>query len=511
VAIWNRITALVTGGAVATAAADAMKPEFEVLTQTAWANEPHKVLPAGVAAEVRARETVDTAPGIDTEGVNLSDDAARGGLGSHRFNVLTELARTTPGMSELLTLRRRGIATQDAEGIQAAEFRHLLRRQGYAAAWITEVEQLLHERLDMGQIPAAIHRGLIPSQGLLLGEQPQPPFKVEAYPEYQIDAVAEAQSRGFDKERLGVLVGLQGLPMGVIEAAQALYRGIITHGDYIRAFNTSNSRNEWASAVLEYARQIPTARDFFENALRGYHEFPWAVEQAKRHGMSEADALVIYQNQGRPMNIRQITQALSRGAKFHPEPGELTDPYEAATVEGSVKPAYYELFKALKYTLPSPFVMRSLTESGVWTEEKTAKRLKDIGWIPDDADEAAKAWSKGGAAKADPYVARAETQLWTATHKAFLVGDLGTADAVAILDVLGLNEAAKSSVIGLWANEQTVIRARLTAAQLKKAWQKMVTNPLTGAAWTREEALAELLDRGWNQQDANTFLNTPTK
>jgi hypothetical protein len=43
--------------------------------------------------------------------------------------------------------------------------------------------------------------------------------------------------------------------------------------------------------------------------------------------MSPEDALVIYQNQGRPMNIRQITQALSRGGEFHPEPGEMTDPY----------------------------------------------------------------------------------------------------------------------------------------------------------------------------------------
>jgi hypothetical protein len=299
--------------------------------------------------------------------------------------------------------------------------------------------------------------------------------------------------------------------MGPHEAAQAVFRGILTWGDYIRAFNESNNRNEWARAVYEQSKQIPTARDFFENALRGYHEFPWAVEQAKRHGMSEADATVIYQNQGRPMNIRQITQALSRGAEFHPEPGELADPYEAATVEGSVKPAYYEMFKALKYTLPSPFVMRSLTESGVWSEAKCAKRLKDIGWIPQDADEAAKSWAKGGAAKADPWVTRAETQLWAATHKAYLAGDLGIGEAVEFLDVLGLSDAAKGAVMGLWANEQTVTRARLTAAQLKKAWQKMVTNPLTGSPWTRDEALAELLGRGFNQQDANTFLDTPAK
>ena len=95
-AIWNRLTAFVTGGAVATAAADAMAPEFEVLKQTAWSNEPHKVLSPGEAAELRARETTTDVPGIDLEGVSLTDDASRTGIGSHRFNLLTELARRCP-------------------------------------------------------------------------------------------------------------------------------------------------------------------------------------------------------------------------------------------------------------------------------------------------------------------------------------------------------------------------------------------------------------------------------
>jgi hypothetical protein len=106
VAIWSRITALVTGGAVATAAADAMRPEFEVLGQTAWANEPHRVLDPGTAAELRARESVDAEKGIDNEGVDYVDDAARRGVGSHRFDLMTELARTNPDVGNLFALRR---------------------------------------------------------------------------------------------------------------------------------------------------------------------------------------------------------------------------------------------------------------------------------------------------------------------------------------------------------------------------------------------------------------------
>jgi hypothetical protein len=46
------------------------------------------------------------------------------------------------------------------------------------------------------------------------------------------------------------------------------------------------------------------------------------AEQAARHGMHEDDALVIYQNQGRPLNLHQITQALAWGAKYNKGPGD---------------------------------------------------------------------------------------------------------------------------------------------------------------------------------------------
>jgi hypothetical protein len=509
VAPWDRLTTLIAGGALSRSAGTALDAAFETTRQQARGARAVRVLEPGIAAELRARETTSDVQGIDLQGVDLDDDAKRGALGRNRFDLLTELARTVPGTGELFALRRRGIGTADKEGITAAEFRERMRRHGLKAAWITDLEQLLQERLDPSQVAAAIHRGLLDDPGLLQGEQPEPPFNVPAYPVYPIPPLAEAQARGVNRDRLGVLVGLQGLPMGVIEAAHAYYRKIITHGDYIRAFNTSNNRNEWAAAVLEYARQIPTARDFFENALRGYHSLAWAQKQAERHGMSPEDSLVIYQNQGRPMNIRQITQALSRGGVFNPEEGEITDPYLASIVEGNVKPGYYDLALSLKYTLPSPFVMRSLTESGVWTEAKAAKRLKDLGWIPEDADEAAKAWAGGSAGTADPWVTKARTQFWGTTHRSFLAAETPEAEARDNLNVLGLDAAARDAVIELWTFERDTTRKQLTPAQIKKAYKKLVTNPVTGVAWTREDATDALLARGYLLPDVETYLDTP--
>lgn len=484
-----------------------MRPEFEVLGQTAWKNEPHRVLDPGTAAELRARESVDTAQGIDNEGVSYADDAARRGVGSHRFNLLTELARTNPDVGNLFALRRRGIGGVEGEGISAAEFRRLMRRHGYTAATITQLEQLLQERLDPGQIAAAIHRGLIPDPGLLKGQQPQPPFNVEAYPVFQVDALAEAEANGYDGKRLGVLVGLQGLPMGPIEAAQALFRGVITHGDYIRAFNESNNRNEWAAAVLDYAKQIPTARDYIENALRGYRTLAQAQVGAARHGMNAEDALLIFQNSGRPLNLHQITQALAWGGEYQPAAADNPDPWMQAVLLGAVRPEYYDLQRHLKYNLPSAFFFRVLQQQKVITEAEAVTWYERLGWPPDLARKVAAAFAPTGGAQADTHVGKAQTQLWTATHRSYLASEL-TADAAgAKLAQAGVTAASVPKVLAVWDHERELIRGRLTPAQIKKAWVRGAMNLDTGVKWTRDDALVALIERGWSAPDANTLLD----
>jgi len=440
---------LIVAAGVGAAASVALEPAFEIPRQEAWNRNPNRILDPGTLARLVARGGVLLGdPDGSTPG-SAYEEAKRQGYTADKLDRLVYLSQTFPGSGELDSLSNRVLITP-------AMVKEALTRAGLPPEWHKPVMDSFADILSPGELAAAVHRGLVPDQGLLLGEQPTPPFKVEAYPVQDINAIREAAGSGYDEARLQVLVGLQGLPMGPHEAAQAFFRRIITHGDYIRAFNTSNMRNEWAQAILDQTRQIPTARDFFENALRGYHDLAWAQEEAKRHGMSEADSLVIYQNQGRPMNVHAIQQALARGAKFNPEPGELTDPFDAAIVEGNLKPAYYELAKSLRYTLPSVFVMRTLAESGVWSEAKTAERLKWAGWFPPDADEAAAAWSKPAAttAKENPYVGKAEGQLWTALHKAYVRTGAAQSGVDPLLEALIPDDATRLAVFSLWDLER---------------------------------------------------------
>lgn len=426
--------------------------------------------------------------------------AGHSGINAENFAHMVAIAKVGPGVGVAFDLWRRGVVDEDG-------FKRAVERLGLEAEWIDDLVKIKLTLLDPEQLARAIHRGLVPDPGLLQGTLPSGVGNVPAYPVYKIDALLEAAGYGYDHDRLGVLVGLQGLPMGSHEAAQALFRHVLTHDDFLRAIAEGNTRNEWAEAILAQSRQIPTARDFLENALRGYSNLAEAIAGAELHGMSAEHATLIYQNQGRPMNVHQITQALARGAKFRPEPGEITDPYRASTIEGPLKPAYYELNEALKYTLPGTFAIRALAESGVWDEAKTAERLKWAGWYPQDADEVAAAWAGGGGTVADPHIGKAQTQLWNATHRAFLSHHAPNALATTTLKSAGVAAVAVPKVLELWTLERDLVRAELSAAKIAKAYSKSITNPATGAVWTRDEAIAALRELGFDDADAQVLVD----
>lgn len=377
-ALWSRLATFVTGGAVARAASDGVSPVLEPVRQHAWQQNQLKVLDPMAAARLRVQGLITDAEAVE--------EASRSGIGANRLAALEALIASAPPQGELGRMLNRHTIKRD-------DFDAAMAKHEIPPKWWDALYDLTHEKLDPVQLANAIHRGLVDDPGLLAVPAPTGTGNVPAYPVYPIDALDEAKAAGLDRTRLGVLVGLMGLPMGVHEAANAVFRKIINKTDFQRAVAEGNTRNEWGEAIFEQSRQIPTARDFLENALRGYRDLQHAIEGAALHGMTPEHATLIYQNQGRPMNVRQITQALARGGIFKPEPGELTDPYEASIVEGSIKPAYYDLSKALRYTLPSVFAIRGLATSGVWDFAKTRERLLWWGWIPEDATDVARAWT----------------------------------------------------------------------------------------------------------------------
>lgn len=485
---WNRVEGFLFGSAIAGAFSRAIEAVLEPVKQHAWSKNPVKVLDVGTLGALIAK-------GLSPESA-LTDEAKRTGYNTDRLRAEAALQQTYPGVGELDEMANRKVLAPEL--VDKA-----LARHGIPAEYHAAVKALFSDLLDPAQTAAAIHRNIIPDPGLLVGQQPGPDRKVPIFPKVPIDALKEAAGQGLDEDRLRVLVGLQGLPMGPHEAAQAYFRQIITFDDFLAAIAQGNTRNEWAQPIVEQTRQIPTARDFMENALRGHHDFAWAAQQAARHGMHEEDAFVIYQNQGRPLNLHQISQAIAWGANYNPGQGDNPDPWMQSVLLGAVRPEYYEMQDSLKYIVPSAFALRTLQQAGALTPDEAFVWYKRLGWEPGLSRKVADAFGKQKASAEKEATAGDLLTLWDGgklteaeTLAALEALDYPADEARRKLDLVAARRviASKTSAIGdlhgaykkqdLHALDATNALLALgldadTAAKIVSNWQQFVTATAT--------------------------------
>lgn len=366
------------GFGLGVALSEAIRPLAEKIAQESWSAAPIRVPEAGTLASGIAQGQVDSALAFEWAKLH--------GFGEDVMTALVSIANTGPPLGQAMASLRRGTLTDD-------QFRTALHRAAIEQEWWPALLDLRGEKLEPAALATAIHRGIIAGGGLLIREPPLGEGKVPHVAQSKLDPIAEAAAWGYDPERLRVLVGNTGLPLALGEMLQLLNRDAVTEDDVRRSIAQSNVRNEYMDVALALRRQLPTARDYLENALRGYRTLDDAIAGAALHGMTAADATMIYQNQGRPMPVATITKALARGGKFKPEPGELQDPYEASIVEGNIKPAYYDLAKAMRYTLPGTFAIRAMAQAGDLTRAETEDLLLQSGWEPKLAAKVAGVWS----------------------------------------------------------------------------------------------------------------------
>lgn len=423
-----------------------LEPPLVELTNETWARfvDTGITIPTepGVAAEIAAEDVASVGW--------AKDQAKQRGVGGDQMDKIIGAVLNAPDLGTLYRSWRRGDITGN-------DFTHGLRKARLETMWDGALAKLKDERLPPDVVARAIQRGLIPDPGILPVGPPGGGGNVPAFPVFNVDALSEAAAFGLDRERLSVQVGLVGNPMGAHEAAQAQFRGVLTDNDYRRAIAEGNTRNEWADAIREQSRQIPTTHEYVENTLRGYSDLNAMRAGAARHGMTPDDVNVLFQNAGRPLNIHQITTGLARGGKFQPIPGELTDPFEAASHESNLKPSYYDLNIANRYVIPSVLAIRQLATSGVWDAPTTEQRLLWSGWYPPDAHDVAQAWARGSATSAKEATVTDLLTLWDGnaltaadTHAAIVALGYPAAEAQRKMDTVEARRvsAATNSAIG---------------------------------------------------------------
>ena len=483
---------LLAAAAVGAAASAALEPAFEVPRQDAWSNNRNRIHDAQLAARLVAQG-----------GIALSDgrqEAHREGFSDDKFDQLVYLAQTVPGVSEALRLWRLGLL---GDGL----FRHVLVKAGLDQRYADPIlNSKLAEVVGLGDIGYGVVRGILPAPAWVPVAPPAHGDKVPRFPQVDIDPLELAHKLGFDEDMLKLIVGRSGLSMAPGLAAQAEFRGIIGPNDFLLAIAEGDLRTEWADALHEVSRAIPTVHDAVQLRLRGWTDDAGMYEQAHRHGMRDADTDRLLKISGRPLSFHQVFIGLRRGGVYDGPTDGIDPAFLKSLQESDIRPEWYNLAWAQRHTFPTAFVLRSLTENGDLTGDEAHQILLDEGWRPDLAQKVSARWAGGSGSSADTHVAKAQTQLWTTTHRSYIAEEITDAAATTALEAAGVAAASVPAVLQLWQAERALIRKQLSPTQIAKAYNEQVVNPATGQPWTKADALAELLQRGYDQNDAQTLL-----
>ncbi len=483
---------LLLGFAVGGAASAAFDPALEIAKQEAWQSAPNRVLDPALLARLVAEGGVDLGTARTL--------ATHSGHSHANLDALVYMAQTVPGVSEALHLWRLGFISDEL-------FRHTLVKAGLDDRYVNPIiNTKIEELIGLGDIAYAVVRGILPAPAYVPVAPPTHGDKVPRFPQVNIDPEALAAKIGYSPEALQVMVGRSGLSMAPGMAAQAFFRDIIGPNDYTLAIAEGDLRTEWADAVREVSRQILTAGEYAELQLRGFIDAPTRRNLTAQHGMSNADSDRLEQVLGRAPAVHGITTGLARGATFPSDYSGVPEPYKSAIQRSNIRPEYAEIEYANRYLYPSAFVLRSLAQAGDLGGQAAVEQvLLEIGWKPSFAQRVSTAWTSGGSA-GDTHTSKAQTQLWTTTHRSYVAEEIDDATATTALTAAGVATASIPGILTLWGHERALVRKQLTPANIRKALNTGAINPATGTAWTTAEAHQALLDRGYSQNDATVFL-----
>jgi hypothetical protein len=129
-----------------------------------------------------------------------------------------------------------------------------------------------------------------------------------------------------------------------------------------------------------------------------------------------------------------------------------------------------------------------------------------LGWPPGLARQVAEHYGAAKAVTVSPEVKSEQTRLRTTAHSSYVKREVGRTEATTALTAAGVDAADIDPILTLWDAERALIRAQLSPADIRKAYQQADVNAATGQPWTHDDAIAALLDRGWAMTDAESYL-----
>jgi len=469
---------IIIGVGVGTAAAAAIEPAVELPKQTAWTQNKVRVLDPAVMARLVASGGIDLG--------TAQDDAAREGFDTDKVNALVYLAQTVPGFAN-------AVAAYNRKTILEPDFAHTLVKSSLDQRYYAAMEDLANTWLTPAQVALGIVRGTIPDPGILPVTL-DTTGNIKGYPVFtENTALQEAAGGGIDLERLTVMVGAIGLPMSTQQAANAAFRGILTRGDFNRSILEGDVRPEWADAIFEQARQYPSAHDYVEDHLRGWTTQPEMYAGTAKHGMSQADTDILFRINGRPLSFHQTFIGLARGGVYDGPTAGIAPAFLKSLQESNIRPEWYNLAWAQRYTYPTAFVLKALSTAGDLTQPETEQILLYEGWEPTLAATVSAKWAGGTGTTATQ-----KKQTLSHIMGEYLSGALTVAQVTTMLTGLGYTAQQATDEINLAEfNATKAVRTKATTAIGKR---------FIALQLTQAEATADLAALGWPQGAIDKYI-----
>jgi len=483
--------AIITGVAVGAAAGAGLEPAVEVDRQLAW----QKITAAIRNPELLAR--LVAAGGIELDAAHL--EASRSGLSSDKFDALVWLEQSVPGTAELLELWRRGKIDEALVDLGLTKAR--LDPRYWPA-----VKELENARIFPPTIALAVQRGILEnvkdpngSDRLLTVTPDLSNVTIDSPGMVPLDVLAEAAAQGYNFDRLAVDARLAGLPPAPGELMQLLNREKINRDDFVLGIAEGDTRNEWAAVLEELRYRLLSGVELSELVIRGWLDQGDAAPMAAHDGWTADRFDLLVKLRGRPLAVHQVTTGLARGGKFDTGYDAVPEPFRSAIRQSNIRPEWASIAYANRYTYSVPFWWRALATADAFGTLDPLQILLHLGNPPDFAKAIVAHYVTAAGKAGDPHVTKAENQLWTTLHKAYVDDRIDDTAAGEALTAVGVAADAQPAVLELWQAERAVIRKSLSPAQIKKA--------VAGGLWTGDEATTRLLELGYSAADAATFLS----
>lgn len=489
---WNRFfgstASTAAGYGIGSALGPALSPITQEVANEVWSRYTVRPLSVGQAAQLAAREFWTEA--------EADAEAAWTGYSPERTNAMRLLATQPPSTGELLTARNRDV-------IGEAELIDGLAQAGYPAKWrdvLRPLRFVLAPVTDL--VRFAVREVFNPAQRAFLdldAEFPEP-------------FATEAARIGMRRELAADYWAAHWELPSYTQAVEMLHRRQITQAQFSDLLKALDFAPTWRPKLEAIARPIPPLDDMIRFAVREVYDPALRAElgldanypaeftsEAALHGMDEARARQYWAAHWRLPSAQQGYQMLWR-----------TDLGEAGLKTLLRALDYPEKWRdrlmQIAYHPPGRVDLRRMFAAKVIDRSEVKEGYRRLGYQEADAEQLTRLAEALAGGSEDGYLPRAESQLWTTTHRSFVNHEADNAAVTSRLTMLGIPAADQTKILTLWTAERSLTRRTLTPTQIRKAYTKGVVNPATDLPWTRDEALDALQDLGYSAADAETFV-----